>query len=426
MYGELAFLALFILLYSIIAGRLERSIVSGPIVFVFAGLSIGPLGFGWFDGDVSLVNFRVFADLTLAVILFIDAANADFAILRRQVRIPARMLFLGLPGVILFGTILASMIFDVLSFFEAAILGTMLAATDAALGKAVITNKTVPARVREGLNLESGLNDGLCVPVLLIFIALADGASVEKGSAGAMFALKLVVKELGVGLIVGLSLSALSAWLLRWCLAHKWINKVWLQVTVVGLSIACFTVAQSLHGSGYIAAFSGGLYFGYRKKATTSKVILAAEGTGETLALVTWMLFGATMVSHCIPHFNWLMVFYALLSLTVIRMIPIFLSLAGTGESTGSKLFLGWFGPRGLASIVFSIIVVNRDLPGGTFIAMVVILTVFFSLIFHGISANPLARSLGKKNSQETQTPNYESYGITRERGEICNKVIHK
>ena len=140
MYDELAILALFILLYSIIAGRLEQSIVSGPIVFVFAGLSIGPLGFGWFDGDVSLVSFRVFADLTLAVILFIDAVNADFAVLRSQVRIPARMLFLGLPGVIFFGTIMASMIFDVLSFFEAAILGTMLAATDAALGKAVITS----------------------------------------------------------------------------------------------------------------------------------------------------------------------------------------------------------------------------------------------------------------------------------------------
>jgi NhaP-type Na+/H+ or K+/H+ antiporter len=401
MYDELAILALFIFFYSMIVGRLERSVISGPIIFVAAGVLVGPLGLDWFDGDVSGISFRVFADLTLAVILFVDAANADISILKRQIHIPVRMLLLGLPGVILLGTIFASIIFDVLSFFEAATLATMLAATDAALGKAVISNKTVPAQVREGLNLESGLNDGLCVPILFIFIVLADGTSVDGGNT--VFALKLVAEELGIGLLVGLSLSAIAVWLLRWCSAQRWVNEVWLQVTVVGLSISCFSVAQSIHGSGYIAAFTGGLLFGYKAKEATHKRILAAEGTGETLALITWMLFGAAVVSHCIPHFTWSMVVYAISSLTVIRMVPIFLSLTGTGESTSSKLFLGWFGPRGLASIVFSIIVLNRDLPGGRFMAMVVILTVFLSLVVHGISANPLARWLGKQEDKDTK-----------------------
>jgi len=327
MYDELALLALFVLLYSMVAGRLERTIISGPIIFVAAGLLVGPLGFGWFDGDVSRVSFRVFADLTLAVILFIDAANANFSILKGQIYIPIRMLLFGLPGVILLGTIIASIIFTELSVFEAAILGTMLAATDAALGKTVITNKAVPARVREGLNIESGLNDGLCVPILFVFLALAEGSDVEGNSVSAMFALKLVVQELGIGLIVGLSLSALSVWLLGWCSTRGWVSKVWLQVTIVGLSIACFSVAQSIHGSGYIAAFSGGLYFGYKAKKTANKMAFAAEGIGETLALVTWMLFGAIVVSHCIPYFTWSMVLYAVLSLTIIRMFPIFLSL---------------------------------------------------------------------------------------------------
>ena len=228
------------------------------------------------------------------------------------------MLLFGLPGVILLGTIFASMIFEVLSFFEAAILATMLAATDAALGKAVITNKTVPAKIREGLNLESGLNDGLCVPILFVLIALAKGSGAEGGSA--LFALELVVKELGVGMFVGICLSALAAWLLRWCLVRGWINEVWLQVTVIGISIACFSVAQSIHGSGYIAAFFGGLYFGYKAKEASNKLILAAEGMGETLALITWMLFGATVISHCIQHFTWTMVVYAVLSLTVISV----------------------------------------------------------------------------------------------------------
>jgi len=387
MYIELAILALFIFCYSLVAGRLERAAASGPMVFVLAGLLMGPLGLGWFDGDASRTAFRVLADLTLALVLFIDAANADFAILKRQYRIPLRMLFLGLPGAIFLGALLAVLLFDTLSLFEAAILGTVLAATDAALGKAVINNQAVPPQIREGLNIESGLNDGLCVPILFVFIALALGNVSEGG-----LALKLVTEEIGIGLAVGLSFSAVGTWLLRWCLKRGWVTEIWKQVTVVGLAITCFSVAQSLHGSGYIAAFAGGLLFGFKAKEATHGLVLAAEGTGETLALMTWLLFGAMVIGQSVKYFTWEMVVYAFLSLTVVRMLPIFLSLAGSGENTASKLFLGWFGPRGLASLVFAIIVINEDVPGGGFIAMVVVLTVFLSLVFHGISANPLAK----------------------------------
>jgi NhaP-type Na+/H+ or K+/H+ antiporter len=403
MYIELAVLALFIFCYSLVAGRVERAATSGPIVFVVAGLLMGPLGLGWFDGDVSHTELRVLADLTLASILFIDAANADLAILKRQFRIPARMLIFGLPGVIFLGTIFAALLFDTLSLFEAAILGTVLAATDAALGKAVITNKAVPAQIREGLNIESGLNDGLCVPILFVFIALALGSGAEGG--GTQLALKLVIQELGIGLVVGLGITAIGTWALRWCWNKGWVTEIWMQVTVVALAIACFSVAQSLHGSGYIAAFTGGLLFGFKAKESTHKLVLAAEGTGETLALMTWMLFGAIVIGQSVQHFTWEMLVYALLSLTVIRILPIFLSLSGSGESTASKLFLGWFGPRGLASIVFAIIVVNKGVPGGQFIAMVVVLTVFFSLVAHGVSANPLAKLLGQKESMKKHTP---------------------
>ncbi|MBW2707020.1 MAG: cation:proton antiporter [Deltaproteobacteria bacterium] len=399
MYIELAILALFIFCYSLVAGRIERAATSGPIVFVAAGLLMGPLGLGWFDGDISRTGLRVLADLTLAVILFIDAANADLAILKRQFRIPSRMLLFSLPGVIFLGTIIAALLFETLSLFESAILGTMLAATDAALGKAVITNKAVPVQIREGLNIESGLNDGLCVPILFVFIALALGSGVEGGST--MLALKLVIQELGIGLVVGLGLSAVGTWLLRWCWNQGWVTEIWKQVTVVGLAIACFSVAQSLHGSGYIAAFTGGLLFGFVAKEATHRLVLAAEGTGETLALMTWLVFGATVIGQSVQYFTWEMLVYALLSLTIIRMLPIFLSLTGTGESTASKLFLGWFGPRGLASIVFAIIVVNKGVPAAKFIAMVVVLTVFFSLVAHGVSANPLAKLLGQKEGKK-------------------------
>ena len=394
MYVELAILALFIFLYSMVAGRVERSAVSGPMVFVVAGFLLGPFGLGWLKGDAASEDLRTLADVTLALILFIDAANVDMSVLKRHIRIPSRMLLLGLPGVIALGFGIAVLMFDVLSIYEAAILATMLAATDAALGKAVITNKAVPARIREGLNVESGLNDGLCVPIVLFLIALAVGG--EHG-AGETSALLLVAQELGIVIAVGTGLAWVGISLLHWCIKRGWVTEIWMQVTVVGLAIASFAVAQSLHGSGYIAAFTGGMLFGYLAKDATHKLVLAAEGTGETLALVTWMLFGAMVIGPALSLFNWEVVVYALLSLTVIRVVPIFLSLTGTGESISSRLFLGWFGPRGLASIVFAIIVLNAEVPGGEFMALVVICTVFLSLVAHGISANPLAKWLGRK-----------------------------
>ena len=394
MYVELAILALFIFLYSIVAGRVERSAISGPMVFVVAGFLMGPYGFGWFKDNATSSDLRTLADLTLALILFIDAANADLSILKRQFRIPSRMLLIGLPGVIALGFGLAVLMFDSLSLYEAAILATMLAATDAALGKAVITNKAVPPRIREGLNVESGLNDGICVPILLFFVALAVGG--EHGGSETS-ALLLLAKELGIGMAVGLGLALIGVSLLRWCWKRGWVTEIWQQVTVIGLAIASFAIAQSLHGSGYIAAFTGGLLFGYLAQEGTHKLVLAAEGAGETLALMTWMLFGAAVIGPAFKVFSWEVVVYALLSLTVIRIVPVFLSLAGSGESVSSRLFLGWFGPRGLASIVFAIIVINAEVPSGEFLSLVVICTVLLSLVAHGISANPLAKWLGRK-----------------------------
>ncbi len=396
MYVELGILALFIFLYSMVAGRIERSVISGPMVFVVAGFLMGPYGLGWFDDHATGSDLRMFADLTLALVLFLDASNANLSVLKRQIRIPSRMLLLGLPGSIVLGFGFAVLMFNGLSLYEAAVLATMLAATDAALGKAVITNKAVPARLREGLNVESGLNDGICVPILLFFIAMEIGG--EHGGSETS-ALLLLAEELGIGMAVGLGLAAVGASLLRWCMKQGWVTEIWMQVTVVGLAIASFAIAQSLHGSGYIAAFTGGLLFGYLAKGNLHKLVLAAEGTGETLALVTWMLFGAIVIAPALKMFSWEVVVYALLSLTVIRVVPVFLSLAGSGESVSSRLFLGWFGPRGLASIVFAIIVINAEVPGAEKIALVVICTVLMSLVAHGISANPLAKWIGHKES---------------------------
>jgi NhaP-type Na+/H+ or K+/H+ antiporter len=394
MYVELAVLALFVFSYSLVAGRLGSTPISGPMIFVLAGLAMGPFWLGWFDGDATRTELRVLADLTLATVLFLDASNADLGTLKRHLRIPSRMLLLGLPGAMLLGGVVAAALFDVLTWTQAAILGVMLSSTDAALGKAVVTNPAVPARLREGLNFESGLNDGLAVPFLFVFIALAT-ATGETGSTGAL-ALQLVAEELGIGLAVGLGLTFLASYTLRWCMHRGWMTEIWTQVTLVALAIACFAVASSLDGSGYIAAFSGGLLFGALVKSggksDTEGMELTGEAIGETLALMTWMLFGAVVVSELAEGWTWSVLLYAALSLTLVRMLPVYLVLWGTGESASSKLFLGWFGPRGLASIVFAVIVLNEAVPNGQFIALVVATTVLLSLIAHGVSANPLAR----------------------------------
>ena len=393
MYEQLAILAIFVFLYSVIAGRTERSMISGPMIFVAAGFVMGPAVLGWFSGEEPHQTLRVLADLTLALCLFTDSANANLRTLEHHYGIPTRMLLIGLPGAILLGTLLALTMFGALTIFEAAALGTMLAATDAALGKAVITNKKVPSRLREGLNVESGLNDGLCVPILFVFIALELGA--EEG-VGSGLVIKLLAEELGIGLAVGVVLAGLGAMLLRACWRRRWVTETWVQITTVALALSCFSVAQSLEGSGYIAAFVGGLVFGVIMGKRTHELVEPAEGIGDTLALLTWMLFGVAIVGQVFEQMTWQVFVFALLSLTVVRMLPVYASLIGTGETHASKLFLGWFGPRGLASIVFTVIVMDSGMPGAELMAQVVVCTVFISLVLHGVSANPLANRIQK------------------------------
>ena len=395
MYIEIAILALFTFVYSIFSKRIEKLPTSGPIIFVVIGILLGPLALGWFKADVEQFEFRVLTDLTLALILFIDAANANTSILKKYLKIPTRMLLIGLPGAMLLGGMAAVLFFD-LSVYEAAILGIALAATDAALGKGVVTNKIVPERIREGLNFESGLNDGLCVPFLLVFIALAKGT---EGGGESVSALTLVVKEIGIGALVGLAIAGGGAWLLKVFWDKGWVSKVWIQLSVPALAITCFAIAQSSHGSGYIAAFVGGLLFGKLAKESTHKLVMPGEGIAEAMAMLTWMIFGVSVIGQVAGSFTWEIIIYAILSLTIIRMLPIYVSLTGTGESNASKLFLGWFGPRGLASIVFAIIVINSNLEGSKFIGVVVVCTVGLSLLLHGITANPLAKWIGKKEN---------------------------
>jgi NhaP-type Na+/H+ or K+/H+ antiporter len=403
MYETLALLSVFILFYSSVAGAIERTWISGPIVFICFGLLIGPMGFDLLSWETDRETIRTLAEVTLALVLFMDAAGADIGVLKRTARLPARLLLIGLPLTILLGFGIGVLLQDNLSLFGVALLAIMLAPTDAALGKAVVTNESVPNEFRQGLNVESGLNDGICVPILFVFLALALGSAGD--AAPWTLAIKLVIEEIGIGLAVGLVLTFGAARLLKTAMQRKWLTHTWIQIPVIALALGCFAIAQLLGGSGFIAAFVGGLLFGALAKDEREEFLRAGEGTGDTLALITWVIFGSAVVGQAVGSFSWLILLYSVLSLTVIRMLPVFLALTGSGISTGGKLFIGWFGPRGLASIVFGIIVLNSSLPEAETgpIAMTVVCTVLLSIIFHGITANPLAAALAAQLRSKTQ-----------------------
>jgi NhaP-type Na+/H+ or K+/H+ antiporter len=399
MYETLAVLALFIMVYSSVAGAVERRWVSGPIVFTCFGLLIGPAGFALLDWETDRELIRNLAEVTLAMVLFTDAAGADVRVLKNTSGVPARLLLVGLPLTIALGFAVGAVLIDSPSLFAIAVLATMLAPTDAALGKAVITNEAVPDEVRQSLNVESGLNDGICVPVLLLFLALALDTTGDMGPLP--LAAKLVFEQIGIGLAVGLVLTFNAVKLLKYARYRQWLTKTWTQIPIFALALSCFSVAQLLGGSGFIAAFSGGLLMAFMEKDLSKKVkedyLLTSEGAGDTLALITWVTFGAAVVGQAIGYFSWTILLYSFLSLTVIRMLPVFLCLTGSGIDTEGKLFIGWFGPRGLASIVFAVMVVNSGLPDSGPLAMTVVCTIVLSIVAHGVTANPWAEAYGKR-----------------------------
>jgi sodium/hydrogen antiporter len=391
MYGNAAILAAVVLIYSAFAGRVARSWFSGPIVFTAAGLVAGPLGFDILHLEITATDLKVLAEAALAMVLFTDAAHANLGVVRRTVGLPERLLLIGLPLTIVLGFLVALPLFPTLDLFAAALLATLLAPTDAALGAPVVSNEAVPVETREALNLESGLNDGICVPVVVILLDLAVGTEIEHASLG--HAVFVVIEEIGIGLITGLVLTAVAVAILRIAAQREWISTHWLHVPVVALAALCFAAAQALGGSGFIACFVGGLLFSYLHDRP-KELLGGAASTGEVLAMLTWVVFGGPLLGRLLDRVTWWMLIYAVLSLTLIRMVPVLLSLVGTGMSVGSKLFIGWFGPRGLASIVFGIIVVDAGVPGRESIAATVVCTVLLSIFLHGATANPLITTL--------------------------------
>lgn len=395
MYQSLALLAGFLLVYSLIAARVERTWISGAMIFTAFGVLIGPLALDVFTIPIEAETLKTLAELTLALVLFTDAAGADLNLLRRFSILPIRLLLIGLPLTIGLGYVAGMLIFPEWGWVPTMLLATMLAPTDAALGKPVVSNKEVPVSIREALTVESGLNDGICVPFLLLFLALLDESS--STMHGVSFALRLFAEEIGIGVGIGLSVAVLGATLIRLRAASEWPHSAWDQIPVIALAFVCFGLAQWCGGSGFIAAFVGGLCFGGFVSAHRERVLRAAEGTGNVFTVITWIIFGAAVIGQSGGFPDLRALLYAALSLTVVRMLPVLASLLGYHATWGKKLFMGWFGPRGLATVVFAVIVLDAPVAEGDAIVRVVVYTVVLSVLLHGVTANPWADALAKR-----------------------------
>jgi sodium/hydrogen antiporter len=407
MSWDLAVVAGIVIAFAAVSGRLNRSVVSPAMFFVAAGLLAGSEVLGWIDLEIEAESIRLLAEATLTLVLFMDASRIDVAALRREFAVPARLLGIGLPLTIIGGTFLAVGVIDQLTLAEALVLAIVLAPTDAALGQAVVTDPRLPSRIRQGLNVESGLNDGICVPLLFIALAVAEA---DEGAITGGHAVHLVVEEIGYGVLGGVIAGAVGALLIRGATKRGWIESGWLQILTVAAAALSYGLAAPLGGSGFIAAFVGGFVFGALRGQMEEEDAALLEQAGGLLNGVTFVVFGAAVLGPALADLSWSVVLYAVLSLTVVRMVPVALATVGTRARLPTVAYLGWFGPRGLASIVFGVLLVEQaDLLHTDVILLATTIAIGLSVLAHGLSAQPLTDRYARWYANHPKPPYMES-----------------
>lgn len=385
-----------LLLYAVVAGRLERWSITAPMVLVTVGAVLGESALGAVHITTSAESIKVLAELTLAVLLFVDASAIGLRDAEGDAALPGRLLGIGLPLTIALGTVVAHLVFPI-SWADAAVIGSLLAPTDAALGLAVVTNPAVPARIRRALTIESGLNDGIATPFVVFFLAVA---AAEADHQKWVF---VSVKELALAVVFGIVLGAVVGALAPRARRSKWTTPVSDSLVVLVTALLAYEGAVAVGANGFVSAFVAGAVFGTVSHQALAPATELSEDLGLYASFLVWMVFGAVFVGPTLSAgFSGRAVLYAVLSLTVVRMVPVALSLLGVGFRRDTVAFMGWFGPRGLASVVFTLIV-YEDLHGSAeavALGRIATWTVLLSVLTHGLSSGPLARRYGARLSR--------------------------
>ena len=402
----LAVIAALVLSYGLVARRLSATVISAAMFFLAGGLLIGPSVLDIVTLPETSSTIEMLAEITLALVLFGDASRIRVGVLRQQAAIPLRLLGIGLPLTIVVGTIAALALLPELLLAEAVVLAIILAPTDAALGQAVVADQRLPSRIRQALNVESGLNDGICVPLLVIALAWADS---ESGTLSAAQSLQVAAEAIGYGVAAGALVGVLAAVLLGRAVRAGWSGGSWEQVVPFGAALASYGLADWAGGSGFIAAFVGGIVFGALFREHEEEGRFLEEAGGLTNA-ITFTIVGAALLGPLVDAFDPAVMVYAILSLTVVRMLPVALSLLGTKARRPTIAFLGWFGPRGLASLVFVVLVLDSEgMPHADLIVTSALATVVLSVIAHGFSAVPLVNRYAAWYHAHETKPEMES-----------------
>ena len=399
--------ALALVVFSLVSKKAERGVVTPPMVFAGLGFALGAGGFGLLNVTVPNAALNTLAEVTLALTLYTDASRIDPTRLGREHDLPLRLLGVGLPLTMLAGFGLALVLLPAAGLVGAALLAIALAPTDAALGQAVVSNEAVPPRISQAINVESGLNDGLAFPALVVLASFAT----EEASRGIAGWLGFLSAQIVLGPLVGLAVGYVGARLIEAASEHGDVEATFLRLGSVALAILAYAGAECIGGNGFLAAFAGGLMAGARSDRLRAAVGDFAEAEGQLRALIVFLLFGAVLLPSVLGgeageeaegwldlwQVGWPAVAYALLSLTVVRMVPVALCLIGARLRPSTVLFVGWFGPRGLASIIYLLILLDEyALDRAERIAPTVLLTVALSIVLHGVTAAPLARAYGR------------------------------
>ena len=391
--ADVAIVAALIFGWGTLSARLERFDLTAPIVFVVAGvlLTHGPLAPLWFEPPAEVL--KALAEIALVLVLFSDASRVGLQDLRADMRRYLRLLGVGLPLTIILGTLTALALFGGTSVWLALLIGAALAPTDAALGSGMMANRAVPSRIRRLINVESGLNDGIATPVVLV--ALAGAQTVEHGVA---INPVVALAELALGVLIGIAVGGAGGLLVNAGRRRGWVAAPFAGPAVLALAVGAYACALALHGNGFVAAFVAGLAFGAARRRHVDKLLPFVEESASLVALLVWLAVGAIAVVPALRSLTWQTVAYAVLSLTVVRMAPVAVALAGSRIGHAATLFIGWFGPRGLASVVFGLLAIEElgqeaAGPGVRVIAF----TVLLSVIVHGATAEPMARRYGAR-----------------------------
>jgi sodium/hydrogen antiporter len=349
-------------------------------------------------------GFTVLSELALTVILFNQASTLNLRTVVRRGHLPMRLMAIGIPVTIALNTAIAVSVLPVLPFWEAVCLAVIVAPTEVALVDALLEDRRIPERVRHALSIESGLYDGLALAALLAALALASEQTDPAPVRWAWFAFRTEFASLAVGVLIGV----IGGVLISRSSARGWMSGTWAQLATLALALVCFGVGERLHGSGFVTAFVGGLAYAVvsRRNGTQAAATQVSDAAGQLLELLVFALFGAVAVVPAWRDAGWRVVVFAALALIVVRIASLAIALAGSGLPRRSKLFMGWFGPRGIGALVLGLIVIGEgEIKQGTLITQAVVVIVTLSLILHSITAAPGIRLCQQEDDTPTDSP---------------------